>query len=522
MMMVLLLAAPIAAATADTNFSAQDKQYLEQENIPLEDYQQVRVTPEGDILYVEPAEPVPAREDGTPYLAPQLPIPVDEVFLQHCNPGATNTLYLDFNGKRIENSHWNKNADVHEALPMWQGIDPTIEELGLIYNIWQRVCDDWAIFDVDVTTEEPVVYDTTVGVVLITKSLDAEGICIYYCTPGGMAWLNKFGRDDYHELWAPALVFCDNVGNCEISSYMGEVSSHEFGHTVGLSHDGIIDGASYFQGEGSVLSKISWAPIMGVGYYRNITKWDNCTYPECNNPEEDLDIIAGHLGYAPDTFDKINNSDDVDSFEFDIPQPGLLEILVTPTWSQYEEVVLINGRLQRGSNLDIMAVITDENMVATYFSEPEDTLAMVSMQVTPGRYTLSITGIGNEHSNEYASHGYYYYESTFTPDAPPPPPPPENELPVSVITYTPADLTYRKGRGLRVIFDGRDSFDPDGDIVSYRWKRNAQLVSTTSRLSVELREGTYTYNLTVTDNDGGTDTTYETITVVRVKGGGKK
>ena len=48
-----------------------------------------------------------------------------------------------------------------------------------------------------------------------------------------------------------------------------EAISHEAGHNLGLSHDGVKGGVSYYKGQGS--GATGWAPIMGVGYYKQIS-----------------------------------------------------------------------------------------------------------------------------------------------------------------------------------------------------------------------------------------------------------
>ena len=52
---------------------------------------------------------------------------------------------------------------------------------------------------------------------------------------------------------------------------VAEASSHEVGHSLGLSHDGT-SSTSYYTGHGN--GETDWAPLMGVGYYANVTTWD--------------------------------------------------------------------------------------------------------------------------------------------------------------------------------------------------------------------------------------------------------
>lgn len=57
-----------------------------------------------------------------------------------------------------------------------------------------------------------------------------------------------------------------------------------------------------------------------------------------------------------------------------------------------------------------------------------------------------------------------------------------------------------------VTIDARNSIDPDGFIVSYEWRENGVLVSQNAVDSLQLELGTHIIELTVTDNDGYTDT----------------
>ena len=53
-----------------------------------------------------------------------------------------------------------------------------------------------------------------------------------------------------------------------------EAASHEAGHNLGLSHDGTRK-TGYYAGHGD------WAPIMGVGYYREVSQWSTARLRAC-------------------------------------------------------------------------------------------------------------------------------------------------------------------------------------------------------------------------------------------------
>jgi hypothetical protein len=61
--------------------------------------------------------------------------------------------------------------------------------------------------------------------------------------------------------------------------------------------------------------------------------------------------------------------------------------------------------------------------------------------------------------------------------------------------------------------DGSASFDPDGTIVAYEWSQDGNVLGTTPTLLVDVAVGTWTVTLTVTDNEGATDSDTVQLTV---------
>lgn len=69
--------------------------------------------------------------------------------------------------------------------------------------------------------------------------------------------------------------------------------------------------------------------------------------------------------------------------------------------------------------------------------------------------------------------------------------------------------------GSEILFlDGRASTDSDGSVVQYSWAIDGTEIATGDLASYNFAVGTYTVTLTVTDDDGATDTDEVTITVV--------
>jgi hypothetical protein len=162
---------------------------LQEFSFPVQDVPHMRASPKGGILYIDPppidqppVEPTRTQPEG-------LPVPPGEVFQLHSRPGSSNIYFIDTDGHRIEGTAWNKNADIQDAKcfdPSADGCAYSDDELAQIYWLWYRVAEDYAIFDVDITTEDPVVFTDTMGRLLITESRDTNGICIWHCTAGGL------------------------------------------------------------------------------------------------------------------------------------------------------------------------------------------------------------------------------------------------------------------------------------------------------------------------------------------------
>jgi len=87
-----------------------------------------------------------------------------------------------------------------------------------------------------------------------------------------------------------------------------------------------------------------------------------------------------------------------------------------------------------------------------------------------------------------------------------PPPPRVNQPPVAAAGTDRSVVANKKTKQATFTLDGRGSTDPDGTIVAWRWTLSGQVVGTSSTLQVTRKVGTHTFTLTVTDDDGATDT----------------
>ena len=427
--------------------------WLQDFSFPEADVVTLDVDDEGNISYVDSlvveenaaADPVSGPE------AEAAPVStLDDAFALHSRPGAPNTVFIDFDGHEITATAWNNSSGrpaTYYAKPYdLDGSPGTFNstERGRIVDIWHRVSEDLAPFNIDVTTEDPGSFDRYTGHILVTHTVDELGADMPSNGGGGVAYVGVFGNSNYHTYYSPALVYFDHLGSGG-ETYIAEASSHEFGHNLGLSHDGTTSGTTYYAGHGSGL--VSWAPIMGNSYNKNITEWSRGEYTGANQSQDDLAIIDLELGYAgddhgdslvtatdldvagdgsvvssnpehdphnylPENKGVIDDSGDVDVFSF-ATGSGTIDLSITPSWDAF-----YRASSRRGSNLDISAELRDVNNVLLASSDPtNDTSAAINISVSNGAYYLFVTGVGNATTpySDYDSLGQYFINGSVPP-----------------------------------------------------------------------------------------------------------
>lgn len=345
-------------------------------------------------------------------------VPISSPPALHSRPGSSKILFLDFNGHVIEGTRWNTTRGVSSwnCLPYDSDGDTgtfSTSELSTITQVWERVSEDFSPFDVDVTTEEPVTWTWTTAHALITPGLDASGVSCPHNGSGGIAYLDVFGDFDYSynysgDCYSP--VWCRDYDAADAA----EVISHELGHNLALSHDGLEDATgttidAYYDGHEN--GSISWGTIMGSSYNDDISQWSKGEYFRANNTaDDDLAKISSNLGYRPDDHgDSIGSADamntnasgywvesgvvettgDLDTFSFEVSSTGQVDISASPyraasdTW---------------GGNLDISLELYDGVSALIATNNPVlEAGASILTNLPSGIYYLQVkpTGVGN-------------------------------------------------------------------------------------------------------------------------------
>ena len=235
-------------------------------------------------------------------------VPLDQTLTLSSKPGSNRTIYLDFTGGTVTGTVWNNSYGEVGAPIVWEpySIDGDVStsfsdaELTEMQKVWQVVAEDYAPFDVNVTTQYPgeaaIQRTTSADLSYGTRVAITNGGPIRdECSCGGVAFVGSF--DDIgtgHDRLQPVWVFSN--GTTKNGKYMGEAASHEAGHSLGLNHDGTSggDGLEYYSGYNP------WAPIMGNSYAQPISQWSRGQYPRASNVEDDVAKISANAPFRTD------------------------------------------------------------------------------------------------------------------------------------------------------------------------------------------------------------------------------
>jgi hypothetical protein len=341
-------------------------------------------------------------------------------------PTATKTIYLDFDG---ENHVGFWGGTVISPLV----IAPSTMNNAQILKIFSIVSEDFRPFNVNVTTDE-LVYNLTNPFTRVRLLITPTGF--WSGSPGGIAVIGDFYKGNNN----PAFVFESNIGYNP--NAISEAASHEIGHTLGLYHTAdyvpntcTITGNGYSFGIATG-GQISYAPIMGVSYNRNCTRWSSLPNPNnCIDIQEQLSIIAfpyvgtgtypngTGLEYRVDDYPNVGTS----------TLPNILPsaatnifnaegIIETNTDKDVFKLTILNdynlslnvvpynvGAGNERANLDVVLKVYNSSNNLLYTSEPADILnASLNDVILPsGTYYIEISGGANANTSNYGSLGLY-------------------------------------------------------------------------------------------------------------------
>jgi hypothetical protein len=328
------------------------------------------------------------------------------------HPSASSVIYIDFDGQYLTGSSWNMSG------PLDLGpANLTTEKMSEIFN---RVAEDYRPFNVNVTTDSTKYWSAPATQRMrIIATISSS----WYGSAGGVSYMGSFTWGDNTPCFVFTALLNYNAKN------IAEAASHEAGHTLGLRHQSAYDGncvktAEYNAGVGS--GEIGWAPIMGVGYYRNFTLWNNGANPYgCSQIQDDLSVITSNNGFSYRTDDVgnatnsstlmnftnnmfsysgiVERSTDLDVFKFIMPTAGNFKLNAIP---------FNIGAGNTAANLDLQVELLTKTgqLIATY--NPENLLnTIIDTTLNANTYHIRISGKGNSYASEYASLGSYNIEA---------------------------------------------------------------------------------------------------------------
>jgi hypothetical protein len=364
-------------------------------------------------------------------------------------PGSDRTIFLDFDGHTVPaDTAWDDPTYGNGGNPLVAGTYPAFTldgdgsfsdaEKRAIIDAWSAVSEDYAIFDVNVTTQDPgddainrsdlndEVYGTRALVTEGTNSWDAN-----ICACGGIAYGDVFGMS----FGQPAFVFVSSdyqsVSNFD-GKLIADVASHEVGHNLNLDHDGSSSDGEYFLG---IDDGKNWAPIMGGGYYNGVVQWSDGDYEGATQGQNDIALISA--AGAPLLNDEsniskatasvisataidgvINSSSDVDVFKVVI-SGGVVGIYsYSPTdYSNLDtKLTLLDSNFKTLFSTDALSVMTeDSNGIGGWPVSGMD--GVLNADLPNGTYYIKLEGVGRSGAySDYGSVGAYSIK-TRTPSA---------------------------------------------------------------------------------------------------------
>ncbi|WIA36098.1 hypothetical protein OEZ86_007449 [Tetradesmus obliquus] len=277
-----------------------------------------------------------------------VPLTEAAVFKLHSRAAATRKVYLAFKGCTTVGTWWNtaaqsKTGTAAIVTPRYvsnlnsspSSTSFSQSELQEIVAIWRNVASDYALWDIDITTEE------LTAAQMERSSLSDVAYGARVCIGGMPTWLKYDGPDPPLGMSAVAafgeistagvaskrdiFVFAEGVD----AKAVMEAASHEMGHLFGLTHDGLLTTSTpqpvlyeYYTGpelgyqilqtattsKGTTLTVTTnlapWAPIMGSAAAALFSVWNNGQYGSTektgtpNNQQDDITILSNTAAHG--------------------------------------------------------------------------------------------------------------------------------------------------------------------------------------------------------------------------------
>ncbi|MFT2009849.1 PA14 domain-containing protein [Pontibacter sp. 13R65] len=323
-------------------------------------------------------------------------------------PGARSVIFLDFDGHTVTNTIWNDNFNQGEPIVA----EPSDLAVPEMVEAWKIMAEDFSPFELNVTTDEAVFNraspDRRMRVIFTPTDY-------FYPGWGGVAYIGSFNWANSFYGETPCWVW-----NSFLGKYAGETGSHEVGHTLNLLHDGRNNPPEeYYYGLDN------WAPIMGAGFFVPVVQWSKGDYPDANNFEDDLGIIASFPGVSLRTDDHGSTSSTATPLlltESGDLQEGKNKGLITTRTdvdvfsftTSGSTVRLWASPLSEHPNLDIGLTLKDADNQVIAISDDRGMSAIIETDLDAGTYYLHLEGTKGNYGapSDYSSIGEYVLSGT--------------------------------------------------------------------------------------------------------------
>lgn len=182
-------------------------------------------------------------------------------------------IYLDFNGQTVNSQFWN-NGSTLQCAP--SGL--TAEQIATVVN---KVSTAYSSYRVTVTADESVYLNANqnmrIRVIVTPTSAWSTGV-------SGITYKGSFSWGDE----TPSFVFSDRLFYG--AGYIGEIASHEAGHSLGLSHQ------TEWDTNCQLVSSYRMGVIMGNSLYVPQGAWTYGTSLTCTTYQDDNAVLSNKLG----------------------------------------------------------------------------------------------------------------------------------------------------------------------------------------------------------------------------------
>ncbi len=353
-----------------------------------------------------------------------LPFPQSDTYKLHSKPDSPNKIFLDFVGGTLRGTFWNDEFGLDKISYTSLFIGNSTLTKSRIQKIWKGVAEDFAPFDVDVTTESTSNYN--VKCIITNKPAneifgdedeveeedneEEDNEDDDRDNYGGLAVLNSWNKSRSNKCWC----FYPNSWSLDTAI---QTISHEVGHTLGLLHQGVKDVAEYYEGFGE------WGPIMGAAFTQSMTQWAYVppdetytgTETEPSRNQNDLALINKKIPYVPRDYPS------------SIRLAARTEAITTRNVNTYYGIISKSTegdffKFSSGKgNISIKGTVsvTDPNLnlQLTLYDESYDEVkkgAKIGLNSTinynlseRGTYYIKVDGVGSTFYTDYASIGKY-------------------------------------------------------------------------------------------------------------------